>query len=168
NQVGSYGLGGDDYFTSAMPDFGGNSSGYAVGGSSGGAGFDDEDMDDVFAVFAGMTCVDVSGGYHIQVRRELDSRIQNHLAERREVKKRKDERRGKEKVALHDEVSATRQEGLQPGWELDMISARQKVLPPGWRTILLSVVEVTAASYDCYCCWFKLQLLIGVTAIAQD
>ncbi|GJZ16103.1 hypothetical protein Tco_0551780 [Tanacetum coccineum] len=76
---GSYGLGGDDYFTSAMPDFGGNSSGYAVGGSSGGAGFDDEDMDDVFAVFAGMTCVDVSGGYHIQVQRELDSRIQNHL-----------------------------------------------------------------------------------------
>ncbi|GKC97908.1 hypothetical protein Tco_1168183 [Tanacetum coccineum] len=46
NQGGSYGLGGDDYFTSAMPDFGGNSSGYAVGGSSGGAGFDDEDMDE--------------------------------------------------------------------------------------------------------------------------
>ncbi|GKB29731.1 hypothetical protein Tco_0869132 [Tanacetum coccineum] len=43
---GSYGLGGDDYFTSAMPDFGGNSSGYAVGGSSGGAGFNDEDMDE--------------------------------------------------------------------------------------------------------------------------
>ncbi|GKC09760.1 hypothetical protein Tco_1001370 [Tanacetum coccineum] len=46
NQGESYGLGGDDYFTSAMPDFGGNSSGYAVGGSSGGAGFDDEDMDE--------------------------------------------------------------------------------------------------------------------------
>ncbi|GJU45132.1 hypothetical protein Tco_1202398 [Tanacetum coccineum] len=46
NQGGSYGLGGDDYFTSAMPDFGGNSSGYAVRGSSGGAGFDDEDMDE--------------------------------------------------------------------------------------------------------------------------
>ncbi|GJW29240.1 hypothetical protein Tco_0046115 [Tanacetum coccineum] len=43
---GSYGLGGDDYFTSAMPDFGGNSLGYAVGGSSGGAGFNDEDMDE--------------------------------------------------------------------------------------------------------------------------
>ncbi|GKC39405.1 hypothetical protein Tco_1051789 [Tanacetum coccineum] len=46
NQGGSYGLRGDDYFTSAMPDFGGNSLGYAVGGSSGGAGFDDEDMDE--------------------------------------------------------------------------------------------------------------------------
>ncbi|GJY23034.1 hypothetical protein Tco_0396692 [Tanacetum coccineum] len=44
---GSYGLGGDDYFTSAMPDFGGSSSGYAVGGSSRGAGFnDDDDMDE--------------------------------------------------------------------------------------------------------------------------
>ncbi|GJX33027.1 hypothetical protein Tco_0242882 [Tanacetum coccineum] len=38
--------GGDDYFTSAMPNFYGNSSGYAVGVSSGGAGFDDEDMDE--------------------------------------------------------------------------------------------------------------------------
>ncbi|GJT61018.1 hypothetical protein Tco_1004551 [Tanacetum coccineum] len=37
---------GDDYFTSAMPNFYGNSSGYAVGVSSGGAGFDDEDMDE--------------------------------------------------------------------------------------------------------------------------
>ncbi|GKB97289.1 hypothetical protein Tco_0983426 [Tanacetum coccineum] len=43
---GSYGLGGDDYFTSAMPDFRGNSLGYAIGRSSGGAGFDDEDMDE--------------------------------------------------------------------------------------------------------------------------
>nr|GEY06485.1 hypothetical protein [Tanacetum cinerariifolium] len=46
NQGGSYGLEGDDYFTSAMPDFGGNSLGYAVSGSSGGAGFDDEDMNE--------------------------------------------------------------------------------------------------------------------------
>ncbi|GJT63684.1 hypothetical protein Tco_1015164 [Tanacetum coccineum] len=47
NQGGSYGLGGDDYFTSAMPDFGGSSSGLAVGGSSRGAGFnDDDDMDE--------------------------------------------------------------------------------------------------------------------------
>nr|GEY17711.1 hypothetical protein [Tanacetum cinerariifolium] len=46
NQRGSYGLGGDDYFTNAMPDFGGNSSRYAVRGSSRGAGFDDEDMDE--------------------------------------------------------------------------------------------------------------------------
>nr|GEV64346.1 hypothetical protein [Tanacetum cinerariifolium] len=46
NQRGSYVLGGDDYFTSAMPDFGGNFLGYAVGGSSRGAGFDDEDMDE--------------------------------------------------------------------------------------------------------------------------
>ncbi|GJR69709.1 hypothetical protein Tco_0015774 [Tanacetum coccineum] len=47
NQGGSYGLGGDDYFTSAMPDFGGSSLGYAVGGSSRGAGFnDDDDMDE--------------------------------------------------------------------------------------------------------------------------
>ncbi|GKE45373.1 hypothetical protein Tco_1472657, partial [Tanacetum coccineum] len=46
NQGGSYGLGGGDYFASAMPDFGGNSSGYVVGGSSGGAGFDDKNMDD--------------------------------------------------------------------------------------------------------------------------
>ncbi|GJU61002.1 hypothetical protein Tco_1238768 [Tanacetum coccineum] len=46
NQGRSYGLGDDEYFTSAVPDFGGNSSGYAVGGSSGGAGFDDEDMDE--------------------------------------------------------------------------------------------------------------------------
>ncbi|GJX81009.1 hypothetical protein Tco_0329158 [Tanacetum coccineum] len=45
NQGGSYGLGDDEYFTSVVPDFGGNSSGYVVGGSSGGAGFDDEDMD---------------------------------------------------------------------------------------------------------------------------
>ncbi|GKC26641.1 hypothetical protein Tco_1033935 [Tanacetum coccineum] len=43
----SYGLGGDDYFTSAMPDFGGSSSRYAVGGSSRGAGFNDhDDMDE--------------------------------------------------------------------------------------------------------------------------
>nr|GEY78108.1 hypothetical protein [Tanacetum cinerariifolium] len=45
NQGGSYGLGDDDYFPSAMLDFGGNSLRYAVGGSSRGAGFDDEDMD---------------------------------------------------------------------------------------------------------------------------
>ncbi|GJU73996.1 retrovirus-related pol polyprotein from transposon TNT 1-94 [Tanacetum coccineum] len=43
---GSYGLGDDDYFTSAMPDFGGSSSGYAVGGSSREAGFNDDDMDE--------------------------------------------------------------------------------------------------------------------------
>ncbi|GJY17724.1 retrovirus-related pol polyprotein from transposon TNT 1-94 [Tanacetum coccineum] len=43
----SYGLGGDDYFTSAMPDFRGSSSEYAVGGSSRGDGFnDDDDMDE--------------------------------------------------------------------------------------------------------------------------
>ncbi|GJX09537.1 hypothetical protein Tco_0199396 [Tanacetum coccineum] len=44
----SYGLGGDDYFTSAMPNFRGSSSGNAVGGSSRGAGFndDDDDMDE--------------------------------------------------------------------------------------------------------------------------
>ncbi|GJS36356.1 hypothetical protein Tco_0534738 [Tanacetum coccineum] len=47
NQGGSYGLGGDDYFMSAMSDFRGSSSGYAVGGSSRGAGFnDDDDMDE--------------------------------------------------------------------------------------------------------------------------
>ncbi|GJW84026.1 hypothetical protein Tco_0157171 [Tanacetum coccineum] len=46
NQGGSYGLGDDDYFTSAMPDFGGSSSGYAVGGSSREAGFNDDDMDE--------------------------------------------------------------------------------------------------------------------------
>nr|GEX71415.1 hypothetical protein [Tanacetum cinerariifolium] len=34
NQGGSYGLGGDDYVTSSMPDLGGSSLGYAVGGSS--------------------------------------------------------------------------------------------------------------------------------------
>ncbi|GJS93024.1 hypothetical protein Tco_0799992 [Tanacetum coccineum] len=39
-------LGGDDYFTSAMLDFGGSSSGNTVGGSSRGAGFDDDDMDE--------------------------------------------------------------------------------------------------------------------------
>ncbi|GKC76104.1 hypothetical protein Tco_1126878 [Tanacetum coccineum] len=43
---GSYGLGDDDYFTSAMPDFGGSSSGYAVGGSSREAGFNDDDRDE--------------------------------------------------------------------------------------------------------------------------
>ncbi|GJZ83817.1 hypothetical protein Tco_0648990 [Tanacetum coccineum] len=47
NQGGSYRLGGDDYFTRAMPDFRGSSLGYAVGGSSRGAGFnDDDDMDE--------------------------------------------------------------------------------------------------------------------------
>ncbi|GJY99802.1 hypothetical protein Tco_0517232 [Tanacetum coccineum] len=46
NQEGSYRLGGDDCFTSAMPDFGVNSLEYAVGGSSGEAGFDDENMDE--------------------------------------------------------------------------------------------------------------------------
>ncbi|GKB66980.1 hypothetical protein Tco_0928392, partial [Tanacetum coccineum] len=46
NQVGHYGLGGDDYFTSAMPDFRGSSSGNAVGGSSRGDGFNDDDMDE--------------------------------------------------------------------------------------------------------------------------
>ncbi|GJS44824.1 hypothetical protein Tco_0594945 [Tanacetum coccineum] len=46
---GSYGLGGDDYFTSVMPDFGGSILGNAVGGSSREAGFnDDDDMDDSF------------------------------------------------------------------------------------------------------------------------
>ncbi|GJV51100.1 hypothetical protein Tco_1446841 [Tanacetum coccineum] len=44
-QGGHYRLGGDDYFTSAMLDFGGSSSGNAVRGSSRGAGFDDDDMD---------------------------------------------------------------------------------------------------------------------------
>ncbi|GJV21557.1 hypothetical protein Tco_1370577 [Tanacetum coccineum] len=34
--------------------------------------------------------------------------------------------------------------------------------------LLLSAVEVNAASYDFYYCWFKLQLLVGVTAAAQD
>ncbi|GKC33553.1 hypothetical protein Tco_1045937 [Tanacetum coccineum] len=67
--------------------------GYAVGGSSRGAGIDDEDMDDVFAVFAGMTCVDVSGGYYIQVRRELDSPILKfviqHMAKERICKNHK-------------------------------------------------------------------------------
>nr|GEZ50673.1 hypothetical protein [Tanacetum cinerariifolium] len=48
DQGGSYGLGDDDYFTSTMLDFRGNSSGYAVGGSSRGAGLDDEDMDENF------------------------------------------------------------------------------------------------------------------------
>ncbi|GJZ39073.1 hypothetical protein Tco_0585636 [Tanacetum coccineum] len=33
---------------------------------------------------------------------------------------------------------------------------------------LLSDVEVNAASYDCYYCWFKLQLLVGVNTAAQD
>ncbi|GJZ40093.1 hypothetical protein Tco_0586656 [Tanacetum coccineum] len=46
NQGGHYGLGGDDYFTSVMPDFGGSYSGNAVGGSSRGAGFNDDDMDE--------------------------------------------------------------------------------------------------------------------------
>nr|GEX06871.1 hypothetical protein [Tanacetum cinerariifolium] len=44
---GSYGVGGDDYVTSAMPDFRGSSSRYADGGSSREAGFnDDDDMDE--------------------------------------------------------------------------------------------------------------------------
>nr|GEV95450.1 reverse transcriptase domain-containing protein [Tanacetum cinerariifolium] len=60
-----------------MPDFGGNSLGYAVGGSSRGAGFDDEDMDE--RLHETRTCVDISGGYHIHVWRELDSHIQNHV-----------------------------------------------------------------------------------------
>nr|GEX63267.1 hypothetical protein [Tanacetum cinerariifolium] len=46
NQGGSYGLGGDDYFTSAMLDFRGSSSGHAVEGSSKDAGFNDDDMDE--------------------------------------------------------------------------------------------------------------------------
>nr|GFB13701.1 reverse transcriptase [Tanacetum cinerariifolium] len=47
NQEGSYGLSDDDYVTSAMPDFRGSSSGYAVGGSLREAGFnDDDDIDE--------------------------------------------------------------------------------------------------------------------------
>nr|GEW41061.1 hypothetical protein [Tanacetum cinerariifolium] len=46
NQGGSYGLGGDNYFTSAMPDFRGSSSGYAFGGLSKDARFNDDDMDE--------------------------------------------------------------------------------------------------------------------------
>ncbi|GKD29034.1 retrovirus-related pol polyprotein from transposon TNT 1-94 [Tanacetum coccineum] len=47
NQGRSNGLGGNDYFTSAMPDFGGSSSVYAVGGSSIGDEFnDDDDIDE--------------------------------------------------------------------------------------------------------------------------
>ncbi|GJY88140.1 hypothetical protein Tco_0502768 [Tanacetum coccineum] len=46
NQGGSYGLGGGDYFTSAMLDFRGSSSGYAVGGSFRVDGFNDDDMDE--------------------------------------------------------------------------------------------------------------------------
>nr|GEX64645.1 hypothetical protein [Tanacetum cinerariifolium] len=46
NQGESYGLGGDDYVTSAMPDFGGRSSGYAVGGLSREAGFNDDSIMD--------------------------------------------------------------------------------------------------------------------------
>ncbi|GKA82033.1 hypothetical protein Tco_0788781 [Tanacetum coccineum] len=45
-EKGSYGLGDDDYFSSAMPDFGHSSSGYAVGGSSREAGFNDDDRDE--------------------------------------------------------------------------------------------------------------------------
>ncbi|GKG24308.1 hypothetical protein Tco_0394936, partial [Tanacetum coccineum] len=43
---GSYRLGGDDYFASAMPDFRVSTSGNEVGGSSRGAGFNDDDNDD--------------------------------------------------------------------------------------------------------------------------
>nr|GEV24441.1 hypothetical protein [Tanacetum cinerariifolium] len=46
NQGQTYGLGGDDYVTSVISDFGGNSLGYAVGGSSREAGFNDDDMDE--------------------------------------------------------------------------------------------------------------------------
>nr|GEX30754.1 hypothetical protein [Tanacetum cinerariifolium] len=46
NQGGSYGLDDEDYFTSAMPYFGGSSWGYAVGGSSKDAGINDDDMDE--------------------------------------------------------------------------------------------------------------------------
>ncbi|GKB24868.1 hypothetical protein Tco_0864269 [Tanacetum coccineum] len=47
NKGGSYGLGGDDYFTSAMLDFGGSSTGNEVGSSFRGVGFkDDDDMDE--------------------------------------------------------------------------------------------------------------------------
>nr|GEU39363.1 hypothetical protein [Tanacetum cinerariifolium] len=48
NQGGSYGLGGDNYITSAMPDFRGSSSRYAVKGSSREARFneDEDDMDE--------------------------------------------------------------------------------------------------------------------------
>ncbi|GKD51709.1 hypothetical protein Tco_1280685 [Tanacetum coccineum] len=46
DQGGSYGLGGGDYFISAMPDFEGSSSGYAVVGSSREDGFNDDDMDE--------------------------------------------------------------------------------------------------------------------------
>ncbi|GJZ55680.1 retrovirus-related pol polyprotein from transposon TNT 1-94 [Tanacetum coccineum] len=47
DQGGSYRLGDDDYFTSVMPDFRGSSSGYAVGGSTREAGFNDDDMDEM-------------------------------------------------------------------------------------------------------------------------
>ncbi|GJR76914.1 retrovirus-related pol polyprotein from transposon TNT 1-94 [Tanacetum coccineum] len=46
NQGVSYGLGGGDYFTSAMPDFGGSSLGYTVGGSSREDEFNDDNMDE--------------------------------------------------------------------------------------------------------------------------
>nr|GFB47033.1 hypothetical protein [Tanacetum cinerariifolium] len=46
NQGGTYELGGDDYFTNAMLDFGGSSLGYTVGASSKDAGFNDDDMDE--------------------------------------------------------------------------------------------------------------------------
>ncbi|GJQ90873.1 hypothetical protein Tco_0002012 [Tanacetum coccineum] len=46
NQGGSFGLGGDDYFAIAMPNFGVSTSGNEFRGSSRGVGFNDDDDDD--------------------------------------------------------------------------------------------------------------------------
>nr|GEU87739.1 hypothetical protein [Tanacetum cinerariifolium] len=67
-----------------------------------------EELDLMMRIWTRMICVDISGGYHIQVRRDLDSQ---------------DGRRGKDRVALRDKVFTAQLEGLPPGWDLDMITA---------------------------------------------
>nr|GEW82471.1 hypothetical protein [Tanacetum cinerariifolium] len=69
---------------------------------------------------------------------------------------------------LEDPSGPVKQEGLSPGWELDMVVVRQKVLPPDWRmiffiiavqtpgsgiSILLAVGTPSTGSGNLYCQW---------------
>ncbi|GKB75406.1 hypothetical protein Tco_0942301 [Tanacetum coccineum] len=122
NQGGSYGLGGDDYFTSTMPDFGGSSSGYAVGGSSRGAGFnDDDDMDE--PIWNSKICT--LGHKHVVWIGPMDKK----LIGRRKTRKSKN-RTLRRALCRQAGGIATLQEALPPGRGLDWISAQRKTLPP--------------------------------------
>ncbi|GJS19119.1 hypothetical protein Tco_0447751 [Tanacetum coccineum] len=106
-------MGGDDYFTSAMPDFGGSSSG---------ARFNDDDMDE--PIWNSKICT--LGHKHVVWIGPMDKK----LIGRRKTRKSKN-RTLRRALCRQAGGIATLQEALPPGRGLDWISAQRKTLPPG-------------------------------------